>query len=189
MTHPQRLLGPSRGECSGRTASRTPLAREVGGAIDRRVATHTGGCLCEAVRFEVAEPLTRIEVCHCSRCRRSYGVGFAATVYARSAGFSWTRGRDAVTAYDAPLRTSPPAYRHTFCARCGSPLPIVRDDFGFVEIPVGTLDRTPDRPPAYEIFARSKPPWLPASVAGRSFDAAAPRAEHVARELAGKRDR
>ena len=51
--------------------------------------TASGGCLCGGVRFEVAGPLSEIELCHCPRCRRAYGSAFAATVYARRDDFRW----------------------------------------------------------------------------------------------------
>lgn len=53
---------------------------------------NSGHCLCEAVAFEVAGKLTRVEVCHCSRCQRAYGVGLGVTVYARFDHFRWLRG-------------------------------------------------------------------------------------------------
>ena len=41
--------------------------------------TRTGGCLCGAVRFEVAGPLRPVVLCHCTQCRRSTGHFMAAT--------------------------------------------------------------------------------------------------------------
>lgn len=148
-----------------------------------------GGCLCGAVRFEVREPLTAIELCHCPKCRRAYGSGFAATLYAERAGFRWTAGAEQVRQWDAPLERTPPAYRHCFCARCGGALPITWDDApdgSLVEIPASVLDRdTPCDAPAYHIFVARKAPWhviadrLPRHVAGP------PRDVHVARRLRG----
>ena len=42
-------------------------------------ATHTGGCLCGGVRYEVDGPLRDVVACHCSQCRRTSGHFVAAT--------------------------------------------------------------------------------------------------------------
>jgi hypothetical protein len=33
----------------------------------------SGGCLCGAIRYEVAGPLRDVVMCHCGRCRRTHG--------------------------------------------------------------------------------------------------------------------
>lgn len=143
----------------------------------------TGSCLCGTVAFKVESALTAIEVCHCSRCRKAYGSGLAATVYVRLDGFRWVQGTEAVKVYDAPLRERPPQYRHAFCDRCGSPLPICREEFGFVEIPVGALSGGVISTLAYEIFAEQRLQWVSALGCVRQFAKAAPHGEEVVREL------
>ncbi len=143
----------------------------------------TGSCLCETVAFEVEGELSAVEVCHCSRCRKAYGIGLAATVYARLEGFRWVRGTEAVKVYDAPLRERPPQYRHAFCNSCGSPLPICREEFGFVEIPVGALSDGISSALAYEIFAGQRLQWVSALGHVRQFDKAALHGEEVIRKL------
>jgi hypothetical protein len=142
-----------------------------------------GGCLCGTVAFEVEGDCTTIEVCHCRRCRQAYGSGMAATVYARLEGFRWIRGAEAVKVYDAPLRERPPQYRHVFCETCGSPLPICREEFDFVEIPVGTLAEEPNAPLAYEIFTAQRLSWVTALGHVHQFAQAASHGEEIVREL------
>ncbi len=144
---------------------------------------YSGQCLCEAVAFEVTGPLTRVEVCHCSRCQRAYGSGLAATVYARFDQFRWLRGQDLLRSYDAPLLRDPPSYRHVFCGACGSPLPICREEHGFVEIPVGLLSPTAPGDLAYEMFAPRRHRWLEQWGAVPAFEAGAPASTKVLREL------
>jgi hypothetical protein len=143
----------------------------------------TGSCLCRTVAFAVEGALTVVEVCHCSRCRKAFGTGLAATVYARLDGFHWTHGAEAVKIYEAPLRERLPLYRHVFCNRCGSPLPICREEFGFVEIPVGALSAEMGSPLAYEIFADQRLQWVSALGRVRQFAKAAPPGEAVVREV------
>jgi len=143
----------------------------------------TGNCLCGAVAFEVEEKLTRVEVCYCSRCQRAYGTGLAATVYARLDRFRWVRGVDAVQTYDAPLLQEPPPYRHVFCGKCGSPLPICREEFGFVEIPVGVLSVQVKEALAYEMFIPRKHPWGARLGSVDCFEGAVPLSKKVLSEL------
>ncbi len=118
-----------------------------------------GRCLCGDVTFEVG-PLTDIELCHCVKCRRAYGAAYAATVYAKASTFRWVEGEGQVGTYDAPLEDSAPAYRHSFCRRCGSPLPLVWESLPFVELPVACLeDQVPSRP-AYQMFESQRLTWI-----------------------------
>ncbi len=111
------------------------------------------------VRFEVEGELTEIELCHCAKCKRAFGSAFAATLYARSGDFRWTSGKEQIATWDAPLETSPPAYRHCFCRTCGGPLPVAWDGFPLVEIPATLLDEVGARRPAYHMFVTQKAPW------------------------------
>jgi hypothetical protein len=119
-----------------------------------------GGCLCGGVAYEIDCTGTPIELCHCSRCRAAYGTAFAATFYIDLSRLRWLRGEELIRVYDAPIRDAPPAYRHSFCAVCGSPLPIVREELGFAEIPAGAIEGGPGTRPARHIFTRFAAPWF-----------------------------
>ena len=147
----------------------------------------TGSCLCGGVAFEVGGPLTRIELCHCARCKKAYGSAFAATLYAWRRHFRWLRGEARVTTYDAPLRSAPPAYRHVFCGVCGSPLPISLAGEDLVEIPAALLDEDSGSKPEYHMFIQQKAPWFEISDSRKQFDAGAPLAEKVVQELLRRR--
>jgi len=129
-----------------------------------------GGCLCGAVRFEVGEPAARegespsagaFELCHCTRCRKASGSAFAAGLAVPSDALRWTRGRDRVVHYEAPVLERPPAYERWFCRHCGAPVPPLRSRGPWTEIPAGSLDDDPGRRPERHIFAAHAPPWLP----------------------------
>ena len=43
--------------------------------------THSGTCLCGAVRFEISGSFERFYLCHCSRCRKGSGSAHAANLF------------------------------------------------------------------------------------------------------------
>ena len=95
--------------------------------------TATGGCLCGAVRYEVAGALRDVILCHCAMCRRTHGHVGAYTAAPKPA-LRVTQARG--------LRwyVSSAIARRGFCGDCGSTLfwePVDRD---LVSIAAGTLD-------------------------------------------------
>ena len=74
--------------------------------------THTGGCHCRRVRFEVDAPAD-VEVldCNCSMCRMT---GFLHLIVP-AARFRLTAGEDALQEYRFNTGTA----RHLFCRHCG----------------------------------------------------------------------
>jgi len=98
-----------------------------------RTDTHTGGCLCGAVRYEVAGGLRPVVLCHCSQCRRNTGHFMAATA---------ARHRDFRLSSEAQLRwyLSSDAARRGFCGRCGSTLFWQANGRDYISIAAGTLD-------------------------------------------------
>lgn len=91
-----------------------------------------GGCLCGAVRYESAGPVTRVNHCHCAMCRRTTGAVAATWATVPLAGF-------ALTGLPAEYRASDFATR-SFCASCGSTLFWRRDGADTIDLAVGTLD-------------------------------------------------
>jgi hypothetical protein len=74
--------------------------------------THTGGCHCGAVRFEVTAP-AEVEVleCNCSICRK---LGYLHLIVQRKH-FRLLRGEDALSTYTFNTGQA----RHLFCRNCG----------------------------------------------------------------------
>ena len=76
------------------------------------VVTHTGGCHCGRVRFEVLAPAKiSVSECNCSMCSRA---GFLHLVVPADR-FKLTRGRDALETYTFNTGTA----KHLFCSACG----------------------------------------------------------------------
>jgi hypothetical protein len=95
--------------------------------------SHTGGCLCGAVRYAVAGPLRPVVLCHCTQCRKSTGHFMAATA---------ARHRDFRLLAEAELRwyASSDSARRGFCGRCGSTLFWQGHGRDYLSIAAGTLD-------------------------------------------------
>ncbi len=74
--------------------------------------THTGGCHCWSVRFEVQAPADlEVSDCNCSICRKS---GYLHLIVPRDR-FRLLSGSDVLKEYQFNTRTA----RHLFCSVCG----------------------------------------------------------------------
>jgi len=93
----------------------------------------TGGCLCGAVRYEVARPLRDVIVCHCEMCRKAHGH-IAAYTAAPKGALRITEARG-LRWYD-----SSPSARRGFCGNCGGTLFWQAKDRDTISIAAGTLD-------------------------------------------------
>ena len=76
------------------------------------LVTHTGGCHCGRVRFEVDAPAEiAVSDCNCSMCSK---VGYLHLMVPRSR-FRLLSGDDVLTSYEFNTRTA----KHLFCSVCG----------------------------------------------------------------------
>ena len=108
----------------------------------------TGGCLCGAVRFEVAGKLRDVVLCHCEMCRKTHGHIAAYTATARSAlRFIETRG--------LKWFGSSQVARRGFCSECGGSLFWDSSGKDYVAIAAGMLDTPTGLATAWQIHTRS----------------------------------
>jgi hypothetical protein len=74
-----------------------------------------GGCLCQSVRYSQLGPALAVQHCHCSRCRKRYGM-----LCAQGAVIERTNiriaGEHNLTTYTS---ADSPGYSTLFCRRCG----------------------------------------------------------------------
>ena len=106
---------------------------------------YTGSCLCEAVSFEVSEPLSAPDACHCDNCRRQSGHYWASTDVSG----------DALTLDDEThLRWfhSSDQVRRGFCAKCGSSLFWDPIDHDTIAVAMGAFDGPTDTQLEMHIF-------------------------------------
>jgi hypothetical protein len=138
----------------------------------------TGSCLCGDVAWQSAAPARWMGHCHCSLCRKAHGTAFGTYLGIPEDALRWTRGEASVARFD-----SSPLLTRTFCARCGTKLPVRFQ--GEVQIAAGTLDGDPGVRPSQHIFVGSKAPWheirdgLPQQLGSGSGDPELPTRRHT----------
>lgn len=128
--------------------------------------THTGGCQCGAVRYRIEGPLGHAGFCHCRMCQKAFGSLGAPLVSVDPAQLRWTRGAPAT------FRSSTVVARG-FCRDCGTPLFMLEDGYGPIEIAIGTLDDPNAAAPDHVVGIESKLVWadaLPGLPAKRTED-------------------
>lgn len=104
----------------------------------------SGGCLCEAIAYEVRGPLRDVVFCHCGRCRRTHGHFAAYTacdeadlVLVESRGLRW---------YE--LDNS----ERGFCVECGASVFWRRRGRSTISIAAGTLQAPTGLRPLRHVF-------------------------------------
>lgn len=114
----------------------------------------TGGCLCGAVRFALAEAPAEYAACHCSMCRKFSG-GIELGVQVPPGGITWTE--------DTALKTyaSSEWAERGFCGTCGSSLfwrmTAPGPQSGMLILSAGALDSMDGMTFASEIYIDHKP--------------------------------
>ncbi len=117
----------------------------------------TGGCLCGAIRYEVAsEPLLCV-TCHCKNCQRQ--AGSALSIIVGIPEHALTVSGEVKTYNDTG--DSGATVRRQFCENCGSPVFTRLDNSdGMMFIKAGTLDDTSSLQPAFHCYTKSKQDWV-----------------------------
>jgi hypothetical protein len=118
--------------------------------------SHTGGCGCGAVRYEIAGPLGVASYCHCTRCQRRTGTAASANVRVEADGFRVTSGEELVREW-----TPPDGAPKCFCGACGSALWSRSPDGSSFGVRLGSFDRDPGVRPGYRQFVAYAAPWEP----------------------------
>jgi hypothetical protein len=111
--------------------------------------THTGSCLCGAVRIRTTGKLRGVVYCHCAQCRKQTGHFYAATSVFSA--HLEVQGEDNVGWYKA----SSTALRG-FCRTCGSALFWKRVGSENVAVLAGLFDRPTGLYGEAHIFTESK---------------------------------
>lgn len=115
--------------------------------------SHSGGCMCGAVRFRAAGAPIRVGLCHCETCRRNSGSMFLTFAV-------FPRDRFLVEAGETGYLQSSIKGRRHFCRDCGSPLFSEWSDTDSFDVYVGALDEPHELRPTYELLWNGRAPWL-----------------------------
>lgn len=112
----------------------------------------TGGCQCGAIRYRIEGPLGHAGICYCRMCQKAFGSLGAPLVSVPHDQFRWTRGTPA-TWHSSPI------VARGFCRDCGTPLFMLEEDYGVIEIAIGTLDDPALAAPDHAVGIESKIAW------------------------------
>lgn len=116
----------------------------------------TGGCLCGAVRWELAPAPLSVANCHCRLCQRA--VGAAVVAWATAPAAALTLLRDAPAWYPSSA-----AAERGFCPTCGTSLffRARAAPQGPVDLTVASFDHPEEVAPTAEIWTESRQWWVP----------------------------
>ena len=116
-----------------------------------------GGCLCGAVRFEIAEPLEPAWYCHCTRCQRRTGTAAAASAPVVPGSLRWTSGEELIRVWSPP-----DGFGKAFCSECGSHLfSQSPEEPDAIFIRLGAIDGDPGVRPSARQHVASAAVWEP----------------------------
>jgi hypothetical protein len=117
--------------------------------------SHTGSCLCGAIRFRIDGELAPIQLCYCRQCRKAQGGAFAAVVPVAASAFRFIRGEDVLRAYESSA-----GKERVFCGRCGSPVFSRRHALPDVlRVRAGLIDEPIESRIAWHAHTASKCSW------------------------------
>ena len=115
----------------------------------------TGGCLCGAVRYRIAERDQPAILCHCSHCQKSSGSAFSTNVMVAPDDIQF---EGAATAYEDVGDSGNKVLRF-FCPQCGSSL-YSRLSNGAIAIKAGSLDDPSTVRPKAQYWTERRQGWL-----------------------------
>ena len=117
--------------------------------------THTGGCLCGSIRFELTAVPEKPHTCSCKMCQRHSGALTSVWVEVAKDDIRWTGPGGEPAVYRSSDFSS-----RAFCASCGSSLGAI-DDKPTVGLLVGCFDKTGSKKlkPQYHSYRSGRPKW------------------------------
>lgn len=129
---------------------------------------YAGGCLCGALRYEIAGEAANPCFCHCTSCRRASGAPMVSWgTFAREA-LRITRGR--LQEY----RSSERVWRG-FCAHCGTSLTYRHEArAGEIDVTLATLDDPTAIAPRMHVWVQDRLPWVAVADGLPQFSAGTP---------------
>jgi hypothetical protein len=131
----------------------------------------TGGCMCGAVRFEVAEPLVSASYCHCTRCQRRSGTAASANARVAPGSLRFVEGEHLLRGWRPP-----DGFEKVFCSACGSSVFSRHpDDPEHISLRLGAFDGDPGIRPSHRHHVAYAAAWEALPDDGLPRHAEAPR--------------
>lgn len=124
-------------------------------AVAEGTKSHTGGCLCGAIRFEAQGPAGKPHTCSCKLCQRHSGALTVAWVEFPKEAIAWIGPGGAPSTYRSSDYSS-----RAFCGTCGSTIGAI-DDAPVVALVLGSFDKTNavDLIPVSHSYRGGRPKW------------------------------
>ena len=128
-----------------------------------KALTHTGGCLCGAIRFTATGPALKPHSCSCKMCQRHSGALTTVWVEFPADAVAWTGPAGTPATYRSSDFSS-----RAFCQTCGSTLGAI-DDAPVIALLIGTFDKThsADLVPTSHSYRGGRPTWWDVTVRAR----------------------
>lgn len=122
-------------------------------------STHSGGCICGAVRYQLTSKPIFVHCCHCTECQRLSGSAYAVNVLIEMDRVALLAGE--IRSHVVPTDTGR-TQTIMRCKDCGVGLWSHHPDLGqrIAIVFCGTLDSADTFAPAAHCFTRSKHPWV-----------------------------
>ena len=123
----------------------------------------TGGCICGAIRYQIAQAPADLYVCHCTDCQRITGSAFSLGVVIADESFRLSGKQPRFTRDGATA--SGRVKSRSVCPDCGTwlfgdPRPGTQHAGMIRVVRGGTLDDTSWLKPTTHFWTRSKQPWV-----------------------------
>lgn len=118
----------------------------------------SGGCICEAIRYEcIARPLAMFN-CHCRACQQVSGGPYVPVVLVLAKSFKLTQGS---LRYHFVKNAAGGMHKRGFCPDCGSRITGGESDkpARWLGVTASSLDDASWFKPEYDIFASQAQPW------------------------------
>jgi len=114
-----------------------------------------GGCLCQAIQFEVTNQFTHFHLCHCYQCQKMTGSAHVSNLFTTKDAIKWLQGETETKRYTVPGRQ----LTNVFCQHCGSPVPHIASSGKSLIVPAGSLEGEPNLLPQDHIFMGESRKW------------------------------
>ena len=121
--------------------------------------SHSGGCLCGAVRYTAAGRPLQVMVCHCTMCQRATGSAFSIEPVFLKERVAFEG--ESLASYGHRSADHGRLMNFSFCRVCGNRIGLTLERFPEVQVLYGgTFDDPAWIAPSSHIFTASAVPWL-----------------------------